>query len=79
LNRTRARRRPRRLSVRLERYQPVGSIDYGFFDPKIRSYRPTKIEDEDDFEGEYARQESLVARYGRKGWSHRLQLSFCSA
>jgi hypothetical protein len=41
--------RPRRLLVGLERYQAIGSMDYGFFDPKTAPLIPTvKIEDEDE-------------------------------
>ena len=39
--------RPRRLLVGLERYQAIGSIDYGFFDPKT-AHTTVKIEDEDE-------------------------------
>ena len=46
--RTRPRPRPRLLLVRLERYQPVGSIGYGFFRSRNRSYLQSKVEFEDD-------------------------------
>ncbi len=43
--------RPRLLLVSLERYQPVGSIDYGFFEPATAlSGSIIEDEDEDEFE-----------------------------
>jgi hypothetical protein len=40
--------RPRPRFLELERSQPVGSIDWGFFDPAAVPHLQIKIEDEDD-------------------------------
>jgi hypothetical protein len=52
--------------LELERSQPVGPIDYGFFGPATALIFDPKIEDEDEFEDENDNKIELVWAAGKR-------------